>query len=224
MKKLLSYSAIMMLAAMVMTSCGQQKQTETVKEYPLKVTYVIECSKDLLNLCDVVVTYKGDDGANVVDTITADPDDPAWMQTWTKTVGTHQVPVKIGFDYTLVQKTDTLISDREWISLTAKGSIIAEKIGIRKGIAHLSEKRINSKTNFFKDFFIMDESVINTRHNLATIIDVYNERQAYYREAAGSNTCYLVTPLTHGDGLKVKTTCWNDDVGKAAGESQAEKQ
>lgn len=224
MKKLLPYSAIMMLAAMVLTSCGQQKQTETVKDYPLKVTYVIECSEELLNLCDVVVTYKGDDGVNVVDTITDDPDDPARMQTWTKTVATHEAPVKIGFDYTLVQKTDTLLYDYEWISLTAKGSIIAEKIGIRKGIAHLSEKRINSKTNFFKDFFIMDESVINTRHNLATIIDVYNERQAYYREAAGSNTCYLVTPLTHGDGLKVKSACWNDDAGKAAGESQAEKQ
>ena len=100
----------------------------------------------------------------------------------------------------------------------------AEKIGIRKGIARLSDIKINSKTNFFKDYYIIRENVINTRHNLATIIDVYNERQAYYREAAGSNTCYLVTPLTHGDGLKVKTTCWNDDAGKAAGESQAEKQ
>lgn len=224
MKKLLSYSAIMMLAAMVLTSCGQQQQTETVKEYPLKVIYAIECSKDLLNLCDVVVTYKGDDGANVVDTITADPDDPEWTQTWTKTVGTHEVPVKIGFDYTLVQKTDTLVSDQEWISLIAKGSIIAEKIGIRKGFARLSDKKINSKTNFFKDFIIISEYVINTRHNLATIIDIYNERQAYYREAEGSSTCYIATPFTHSDGLKVVTASWNDDTDKAAGENQAEKQ
>ena len=224
MKKLLSYSAIMMLAAMVLTSCGQRQQTETEKEYPLKVTYVMECSEELLNLCDVVVTYKGDDGVNVVDTITDDPDEPARMQTWTKTVATHEVPVKIGFDYTLLQKTDTLLYEYEWISLTAKGSIIAEKIGIRKGIAHLSEKRINSKTNFFKDFFIMDEYVINTRHNLATLIDIFNERQAYYRGAAGSNTCYIVTPSPYGDALKVEKACWNDDAAKDTSENQVEKQ
>ena len=97
----------MLVASIMLTSCGQQQQAETEKEVPLKVTYSIDCSRDLLDLCDVVVTYKGDDGVDVIDTITANPSDSAWMQTWSKTVGTHKVPVKIGFDYTLVQKTDT---------------------------------------------------------------------------------------------------------------------
>ena len=123
MKKLLSYSAIVMLAAMVMTSCGK-KQAETQTDVPLKVTYSIDCSRDLLNLCDMVVTYKGDDGANVVDTITADPDDSATTQTWSKTVGTHQIPVKIGLDYTFVPKTDTLITDQPTAMLSAKCTII----------------------------------------------------------------------------------------------------
>lgn len=226
MKKLLSYSAFMMLATMVLTSCGQRQQAETEKEVPLKVTYAIECSRDLLNLCDLVITYKGDDGVNVVDTITANPspDSPSETQTWTKTVGTHKIPVKIGFDYTLVQKTDTLLVDGKYARLTAKGSIIAEKIGIREGIAHLSEKTINSNTNFFKDFFIMAEDVINSRHNLATIIDIFNDRQAYYRRAIGSNTCYVVTPSSHGKGLKVEKASWDGDISKASSDNQVERQ
>ena len=68
MKKLLSYFSIIMLAATILlTSCGQQQQAETEKEVPLKVTYSIDCSRDLLDLCDVVVTYKGDDGVDVID-------------------------------------------------------------------------------------------------------------------------------------------------------------
>ena len=75
MKKLLSYPPIMMLVAvMALTSCSKQ-QAESEKEVPLKVTYTIECSRDLLNLCDMVVTYKGNDGVDVVDTITASPAD-----------------------------------------------------------------------------------------------------------------------------------------------------
>ena len=95
MKKLLSHITIISLAvAIALTSCSQKQDTEAVKEVPLKITYIIECSKHLLDVCDLVVTYKGDDGVNVIDTITANPADSTWMQTWTKTVGTHMIPVK----------------------------------------------------------------------------------------------------------------------------------
>jgi len=211
MKKLLSNFTIMMLAAMVLTSCGQ-KQAENENEVPLKATYVMECSRDLLDLCDVVVTYKGDDGANAVDTITAAPTDSAETTTWTKTVGTHKIPVKIGLDYTFVQKADTLPGKDRIVRLTARGSIIAEKIGIRQGIPHMSEKTINSKTNFFDDFFIMDENIVNTPSNLATIIDVYNDRQAYKRGTTNSNTCFIVKMRPNGNGsMSVKKACWNVD-------------
>ena len=217
MKKLLSQFSIAMLAvAMVMSSCGQHKQAEAEQEVPLKVTYSIDCSKDLLDLCDVVVTYHGDDGVHAVDTITADPspDNPSGVQTWSRTVGTHEIPVKIGFDYTLVQKTDTLLIDGKNARLTIKGSIIAEKIGIRKRVAHLSTEVISSNTSFFVDPTIMDEEVINTRRDLATIIDVYNERQAHSRETDVSNTCFIVKPHPYGKGLKVEKACWNDAVNK----------
>ncbi len=199
----------MLVAAIALTSCGKQ-QDKTDTDVPLKVTYVIDCSTDLLDLCDLVVTYKGDDGANVIDTISAAPADSTKTQTWTKTIGTHEIPVKIGFDYTFVQKTDTLLSKDEWVSLTAKCTIIAEKIGIRTGIAFLSENTINSKRNFYRDFFLMDEDVINTRHNLATIIDIYNDRQAYKRGTTDNNTCFIINPHPYGKGLIVEQAPWND--------------
>ena len=213
MKKLLSYPPIMMLVAvMALTSCSKQ-QAESEKEVPLKVTYTIECSRDLLNLCDMVVTYKGNDGVDVVDTISASPADSTETQTWTKTVGTHEIPVKIGFDYTLVQKTDTLLLDEKYVSLTANYTIIAEKIGVVKRVRSMSEKNINSKRNFYMANNIMGEDVINTRHNLATIIDIYNERQAYYRETANGNNCFVVKPRPNGNGsMIVEQACWNDDT------------
>ena len=211
MKKLLSYIAITALAAITLTACGQkQQQEETEKEVALKVTYSIQCSEDLMDLCDLVVTYKGDDGVNTVDTITANPADTTSVIEWSKTVKTTMIPVKIGFDYTFVPKTDTLIIDQPVASLNAIGTIIAEKIGTRKGIAHLSERTINDKTNFFVGCNMMDENVVNTWKNLATIIDVYNERQAYYRGTATSNTCFIVKPHPHGKSLRVEKACWND--------------
>ena len=211
MKKIISYSSIMMLAiAMALTSCGNE-QAETEKEVPLRVTYTIDCSKDLLNLCDLVVTYKGDDGVDVVDTITADPNDSAGMKSWTKVIQTHKVPVKIGFDYTFVKKADALITDQQ-VNLNAKGTIIAEKMGLQHRIIHVSEHSISSNRNFYKDFFLMAEELVNTGNNLDSIIDVYNDRQAYKRGSISDNTtCFMVKPASHGDVLKVKKACWNDD-------------
>ena len=211
MKKLLSYFAIIALAAITLNSCNEQ-QAEVQKEVPLKVTYTIDCSQDLLNLCDMVVTYKGDDGVDITDTITATPADTIGIVTWTKTVGTHEIPAKIGFDYAFVQKAETPFDENKVVSLTARYCIIAEKIGIRKGLAHTSDKTINSKTNFFIDSFIMEENVINTRSNLATIIDVYNDRQAYKRGTTNNKTCFIVEPRPNGNGsLMVKGASWNDN-------------
>lgn len=211
MKKLLSHITIISLAvAIALTSCSQKQDTEAVKEVPLKITYIIECSKHLLDVCDLVVTYKGDDGVNIIDTITANPADSTWMQTWTKTVGTHMIPVKIGLDYTFVQKADTLIAESKYASLTAKSTIIAEKIGIRKGVSMFSNSSISSKKTFYSDYMMMDENIFNTRRNLATIIDIYNDRQAYKRGTTDNKTCFIVKQHPYGQGMTVEKTSWND--------------
>lgn len=144
-----------LVAAITLSSCSKQ-QDKSETEVPLKVTYTLDCSRDLLNLCDLVVTYKGDDGANAIDTITATPGDTTEVQTWTTVVETHQIPVKIGFDYNLVPKTDSLVIGRPTATLHALCTIIAEKIGVRKRTPLPSEKVINNKYIFFTSHNMMD--------------------------------------------------------------------
>ena len=212
MKKPVSHFTVMILAAaaaIALASCGN-RQADAPSEMPLKVTYVIECSNDLMNFCDMVVTYCGDDGANVVDTIKAMPSDSTGIQVCTKTFGTHKIPVKIGLDYTFVPKTDTLIIDRPAAWLYAKCTIIAEKIGTRNGVTRFSERTINDKNIFYKETILMGEDIINTRSNLKGIIDIYNDRQAYKRNTT-SNTCFIAKPHPYGKGLAVYKARWNND-------------
>ena len=210
MKKLSSYFTIMMLAAMVLTSCAQ-KQAKTEEEFPLKVTYSIDCSDDLLNLCDLVVSYKGEDGANTIDTITANPSDSTGRQLWTKVVATHKVPVKIGIDYNFVPKTDTLILDHPTALLDAKCTIIAEKMGLKKRSTRISERVITKQINFFMEYSMIHEDVKNTRNKLATTIEAYNSLQAENRGSNESNTCFIIKPSHYDNVMEVKKTSWNDD-------------
>lgn len=213
MKKIFSYFSVMMLAlAIVMTSCGQQEQTE--KEVPLKVTYNIECSGQLLDLCDLVVTYKGEDGVNVVDTITATPNDTVPVKDWTKEIQTHKIPVKIGLNYTLVQKTDTLIIDQKLAQLKAKCTIIADKMGMVNRSRSLSDKTINKKKSFYVEVDLINEEVINTRQNLADAIKLYNDLQAYTRESGRSNTCFIIKSFPNSSSLMVREAPWNDEETK----------
>lgn len=207
MKKLLSYFAIIMLVATAaLTSCDKQQNE---KEVPLMVTYSIDCSKDLLNLCDLVVTYKGNDGVDVVDTITV-IDDTTTMQSWTKTIQTHKVPVKIGLDYTLVQKTDTLITDQPTAQLDAWCTVIVDKIGIVNRNRSTSQKIINKKHSFFVVQDMIRETVPNSRQKLTDIINKNNSSQADKREAGTTNSCFIVKPYPHSEILTVTGTNWKD--------------
>ena len=117
-----------LVAAITLSSCSKQ-QDKSETEVPLKVTYTLDCSRDLVNLCDLVVTYKGDDGANAIDTITATPGDTTEVQTWTTVVETHQIPVKIGFDYNLVPKTDSLVISQPTARLPMTSATLALSSG-----------------------------------------------------------------------------------------------
>ena len=209
MKKLLSHITIMMLAAMALTSCGQKQAEE---EIPFKVTYSIDCSRDLLSLCDLVVTYKDENGTNVIDTLSASPDDTTDVKTWTREIGVNIIPAKIGVDYNLVPRADTLAIDRPKALLNARCSIIAEKMGTRDRVPHLSEKVINSKNTFFIENCIIDQEVANTRRDLAAAIDSCNKVQADGRPTGDNNTCFMVTRNPYGSGLMVKKAGWNDDA------------
>lgn len=129
-------------------------------------------------------------------------------------VETHQIPVKIGFDYNLVPKTDTLVISQPTATLHALCTIIAEKIGVRKRTPLPSEKVINSKYIFYTSHNMMDAKVRNTPRNLANFIKNHNDSLATSREVANdvSNTCFVVRKHPYGNGLLVQKARWNDDA------------
>ena len=75
----------------------------------------------------------------------------------------------------------------------------------------------NEEFGYCTEFIVrLDENIVNTPSNLATIIDVYNDRQAYKRGTTNSNTCFIVKMRPNGNGsMSVKKACWNiDSIGK----------
>ena len=75
----------------------------------------------------------------------------------------------------------------------------SSKLG-KKGIVKIKNKH----------FSVEEVSKIALVAPLATIIDIYNDRQAYKRGTAENNTCFNITPSAKNSNLKVKNASWND--------------
>ena len=94
MKYLLS-TAFLLVAIFSLTSCGKdepkQKQTATA-------TYNLSFSQDLLDACNVIITYKAENGRNVMEPVTE-----PW---WTKSITSDKFPAKFGVMYQFSTKSD----------------------------------------------------------------------------------------------------------------------
>ena len=83
MKRFIFTAAIMVAALMALTSCSDSNNGE-------KLTTVIHlsASQDLLDVCDIEVTYKGKDGVDIIDTIRT--------KIWEKNIVNDSFPTEIG--------------------------------------------------------------------------------------------------------------------------------
>ena len=84
MKRLIYITIVALLGCMVLTSC---LETGTKGER-LTTELCIKSSQDLIDVCDIEVTYKGKGGVNMTDTITSTK--------WKKTIVNDSFPTKIG--------------------------------------------------------------------------------------------------------------------------------
>lgn len=92
MKKYIFATTLMLLAIMALSSCGDNKDGR------LKVYYNITLSDDMAQVADLALTYKGDGGMTVTDTITG--------KTWNKVVHMDTFPCQYGLiDYTFIPKS-----------------------------------------------------------------------------------------------------------------------
>ena len=84
MKKLIFITILTLMGVMAITSCTEDAK----KGDRLTTMLIIESSQDLIDVCDIQITYKGKGGVNTIDTITTTK--------WHKIIVNDSFPTKIG--------------------------------------------------------------------------------------------------------------------------------
>ena len=85
----------MLLAIMSLNSCGDQKDGQ------LTVYYNVALSSDMAKMADLAVTYKGENGITVTDTISG-------KEVWEKKIRLDSFPTEFGLvDYTFIPKPES---------------------------------------------------------------------------------------------------------------------
>lgn len=87
----------------------------------LTSTIVIKSSQDLIDLCDIEITYKGENGVNVTETITT----PHWV----KTVVNKNFPTRIGIEECRLLLKPGVKTDKEAYDLVCSFTIGAQEFG-----------------------------------------------------------------------------------------------
>ena len=93
MKKFFYMSVLVLMAALTMTSCGSdddKKGDEPSEPTSKSISYEasVTFSQDMINICDVTMTYKDSDGKSVTETVTS--------TTWSKKVNVKKLPAVVG--------------------------------------------------------------------------------------------------------------------------------
>ena len=103
MKKYFYMALLLIATALTMTSCGSDEPKDKVTA---TATYNITISQDMLNACNVFITYKAENGRNVMEAVTA-----TW---WTKTVTSDKFPAEFGVYYQFSTKSDAELTQEQY--------------------------------------------------------------------------------------------------------------
>jgi len=103
MKKYLLMTVVLITAALSLTSCGSDEPKEKVTA---TATYNMTFSQDLLNACNVCITYKAENGRNVMEAVTS-----TW---WTKTVTSNDFPAEFGVMYKFSTKSNAELTQEQY--------------------------------------------------------------------------------------------------------------
>ena len=117
MKKFIYMAAFLMLAAMTLTACGDDEPKEKTIA---TATYNMTFSQDLLNACNVFITYKAENGRNVMEAVNS-----TW---WTKSVISDKFPAEFGVMYKFSTKSDAeLVQEKYDLKCELKFNVITNK-------------------------------------------------------------------------------------------------
>ena len=126
---------MLMMALFSLTSCGGDDEPK--EKTTATATYSLAISQDLLDACNVFITYKAENGRNVMESVTS-----TW---WTKTVTSDRFPAEFGVMYKFSTKSDAeLVKEKYDLSceltfalVTSKSASYSNKVTIidSKGVA-----------------------------------------------------------------------------------------
>ena len=126
--------ALLITATLTLTACGDDEPQNNVTA---TATYNLSFSRDMLDACNVFITYKAENGRNVMEAITSTG--------WTKTVTSNQFPAEFGVMYKFSTKSDAeLVKEKYDLTCnfifscnTSKGAIYSNTVTIidSKGVS-----------------------------------------------------------------------------------------
>ena len=117
MKKYFFIAALLLTAALSLSSCGDDEPKEKTMA---TATYNMTFSQDLLKACNVFITYKAENGRNVMEAINS-----TW---WTKTVISDKFPAEFGVMYKFSTKSDAeLVQEKYDLKCELKFNVTTNK-------------------------------------------------------------------------------------------------
>ena len=127
MKKHLYLAALLVITSFTLSSCGSDEPKDKVSA---TATYNLSFSQDLLDACNVFITYKAENGRNVMEPIMS-----TW---WTKAVTSDKFPAEFGVMYKFSTKSDAeltkekydLTCELKFTSTTTKGASYSNSVTI----------------------------------------------------------------------------------------------
>ena len=166
MKKYLFIAALMIVATLSLTSCGDDEpKDKTIAT----TTYMMSFSQDMLEAANVFITYKAENGRNVTEAIS-----DTW---WTKTVSSDKFPAEFGVCYNFSTKSEAELTKDKYdlkcelsfkctttkgASYSNKVTVIDEKEVAKKKVVSTLDK-LKGKSNGFK---ITENGVPSEANNL----------------------------------------------------------
>ena len=104
MKKIIYIAALLIGAALTLTACGGDDEPK--EDVTATATYQMTFSQDLLDACNVFITYKAENGRNVMEAISS-----PW---WTKSVTSDKFPAEFGVMYKFSTKSDAELTKEKY--------------------------------------------------------------------------------------------------------------
>ena len=166
MKKFFYMAALAIVAALMLTACGDDEPKDKVTATAI---YSMSFSQDLLDACNVFITYKAENGRNVMEAVNT--------PTWNKSVTSDKFPAEFGVMCNFGIKSESelnkdkynLYCDFSFSSSTSKNANYSNKVVLfdekdvaKKKVVSTLEK-LNGKKKGYK---VTENGIFSEADNL----------------------------------------------------------